>query len=186
MFINFFFLSMIFLLSLTACSGFVKNLQRSTNSDGLSVDEKEVSLVKQVHLEKEKAKKEEADQEAKNNILQPGLLYSEFVNVWGKPDRSEFVDGVHLYWYDGKNPMYFAFKNKKLSGWFVDKDTIKDRKQEEEAKIAQEEREDLSRRQKAGAILKAMGEGMKNSAPRSPTNCTSSPSYGGGFTTRCY
>lgn len=140
-----------------------------------------------------------ANQEKSKRI---GTLATTYVKYFGEPTRQEIVSGKYVYYYDDSaEPLIVEFdQNNKLISRYIDKDTLRQRAADEEyeqakrnlAELQRQQQEEQERRDEAeqraqkwravGTMMKAYGDGLK-SPPQ--TNCTSTPTYGGGFTTNC-
>lgn len=77
----------------------------------------------------------------------PGVMRASFDSLHDPPTSVEYRDGKTIYWYRDTNPpMYFEFKNDKLVGKYIDKETLAlreeqaERSRDREAQAAQAER----------------------------------------------
>jgi len=86
-----------------------------------------------------------------------GMSVSEFAKGRGMPDKKEIKDGADVFWYDGEEPYYAVFKNKKLVSFYIDKETInfranERRRQQEAIEQAQHEEQIKDQERKREAI----------------------------------
>ncbi len=75
-----------------------------------------------------------------------GMSMKAFIKMRGEPDKKELRDGKDVLWYDGNQPYFAVFKNKKLDSLFDDKDTVNQRHQDEMAEIQANERAEYQAR----------------------------------------
>lgn len=94
-----------------------------------------------------------------------GMSMNEFFKGRGAPDRSGIIDGKEVLWYDGNEPYFVEFKNKKLVSYYIDRETIQiraenQRRQQEAYERAQYEDQARDEYRKREAI-RAIGNAFK-------------------------
>lgn len=107
-------LAILLALGLTGCS----TIQRALHADGLTRSERAEAKEKAEAEAQANAEKLEAAW----NSLHPGMTKTDIQNIWGKPDKIEFMGGGYIWTYDNdENPIIFGFKDQYLAGWEYDR-----------------------------------------------------------------
>lgn len=113
------------------------------------------------------AEKQKQQLEAnKKNSLNLNTKMSVFKKYWGEPKTEELYNGAKVLWYDDQEkPFFVIFKDEKLASYFIDRDTIAARQNEnlrqlESAEAERRHMENMEQQRKA-RIAAAFSESFK-------------------------
>lgn len=126
---------------------------------------------------KRQAAEEERLAKAKENE-KFGTTRANFDKYHSPPDEVEMVNGMTVYWYNStETPMYFMFKNDKLVSAVVDRETLRERKENEarRERLASERADRAQKERFQRALL--WQNAFKNNRTKT-TNCTSNQVFG--------
>lgn len=98
--------------------------------------------------------------------LRPGIPEADVVAILGTPQRTDFVNGGYVRWFDPEccdPPIYMRFDGGKLSGWVNDQAAVTNREMIRACRIRTQE-EDTS------ANLRAIGAALQNASMQNQLN----------------
>jgi hypothetical protein len=76
----------------------------------------QITVDNQIEFERQKQVKEQ-----KETTLREGVSFAQFESAFGKPNRTDFIEGVFYAHYSNRNDfMVYGFKDGKLIGWTQD------------------------------------------------------------------
>lgn len=136
--------------------------------------------------------KREKEEEAKNSLLKEGTPLDQFEKAFGKPDRTEYMNGVFYSHYKNNGELtIYIFKENKLTGWIIDAQSTANSAPTTRERTAEEyERDNETRRQVAGQSGMSFTnilQGVKavKDVKGSQTNCASQTDHFGVTHTTC-
>ena len=97
-----------------------------------------------------------------------GMTKAQFFKGRGMADKRELRNGEEVLWFDGDEPYFAVFKNKKLTSYYIDKETIArradERRRQQEAYEQDQYEEQIRAENRRQGVLKAV-QGMFKPQP---------------------